>query len=343
MSSFDRTALCVNVLSEGFIDSYIELFYLSQRYNEEGSLQPCQLSEDELILLKENLVMAEVSKRKNDLFGRHAAYKNIGRYFASNKESESALYFFTKCDELFADADTFLDLALTYESLKETANAIKFHQKYAQVCQQKGDENGILLANKNLIRSLKRQSDQMVECGEYEKAMAVLEECAVFAQTAHDLAGQQIAHCGIANIALFKLGTYQKAALHYKKCIKLSLELEDVDGECSGYRNLGKTYQQIGDYILATKYFESYLKVARLHNNIEAEAEAAAALGDIYCLCNKHEDAQKYYRRLNTESARIKLAIAKSKQQMPKYLNAILNKNDLKPLIQWKNKRKTID
>eukprot|EP01083_Nonionella_stella_P270664 916686_1 len=345
LTKLDRRSLCIDVLSEGFINSYIEFFYLSHRYNENNELQKCEMSEDELIYLKENLVMAELSKRKSDFIKTHTAYKNIGDFFKQSKEYETAIYFYNKCHDIFSDANqsdsteidqdklheiqliTYLDLGLTYESLKEINSAIQFHEKYLEICTILSRESEIKFANRNLIRTFKLQSDELTQCGKHEEAIAVLKKCISAGQSAHDLMGEAIAHKTLGNI-LYKLEQYQNATIHYKKYLKICLEIEDTKGEGNAYLNLGRSYQKIGDNLLATKYFESYMKVASAHNELQSESEAALALGDMYC--NNKDDEQRdkaitYYtqhfelsRKLNLKQemndARIKLGIAKTKQ-----------------------------
>eukprot|EP01084_Bolivina_argentea_P052040 95632_1 len=372
LTKHNRRSLCIDVLSEGFINSYIEFFYLSHRYNENNELQKCNMSEEELIYLKENLVMAELSKRKSDFFKTHKAYKNIGDFFKQNKEYESAIYFYNKCHNIFSDENniieseqlqemkliTYLDLGLTYESLKEINFAIKFHEQYLEICTILSRENEIKFANRNLIRTFKLQSDELTKNGKYDEAMSVLEKCIFAGQSAHDLNGESIAQKTLGNI-FYKLKQYKKATICYKKYLKICIELDNKKGEGNAYLNLGRSYQQIGDNVLATKYFESYMNVASIHNELQSESEAALALGDIYCNNNNEQDkAIKYYtknfelsRKLNLKEqindARIKIGIAKSKQQIDDYVNLINssseNTDELMKLLRWKNKREPIN
>lgn len=95
----DRKSLSLDILCEGFANSFIEFFYLTHRYDENGELQPeCDFTEDELIFLKENLIMAELSEIKNDFRKTHSAYKNIGDFFKQANELETAVYFYKKCE-----------------------------------------------------------------------------------------------------------------------------------------------------------------------------------------------------------------------------------------------------
>jgi len=402
LTRVDRQSLCIDVLCEGFINSYIEFFYLSHPYSESNELQGCSLSEDELIYLKENLVMAELSHRKADYIKTHKAYKNIADFFKQNGEFETAIYFYNKCKDICEDAKamnsstsgasaadhnaevaetaamadhldqigvdeeslqdiqlcTYLDLGLTYESLKEIKNAIRYHEMYLELCTVLARETDIKFANRNLIRTFKLQSDELVEQGKFEEAIAVLEKCICAGQSAHDLAGEAIAHKTLGDI-LFRLDKFQKATTHYKKYLKICLEIDDKKGEGAGYLSLGKSYQQIGDHVLATKYFESYMAVASSHNELQSEAEAALALGDIYCHNNnEQEKAIKYYtknfelsRKLNLKQqvndARIKLGIAKSMRQVDSYLKCLVEAEQspkaLSKLLDWKNKRESVE
>ena len=345
------------------------------------------MSEDELIYLKENLVMAELSKRKYDFIKTHKAYKNIGDFFKQKREYETAIYFYNKCYDIFSSEnlgpgtginkiknshshnsddenaekfqdiqlETYLDLGLTYESLKEINNAIKFHEKYLELVTILSREQDIKFANRNLIRTFKLQSDQLVENGKYEEAINVLTKCISAGQSAHDLKGEAIAHKTLANI-LMKLEKFNKATVHFKKYLKICLEMDDKKGEGQGYLMLGRTYQKLGDNVLATKYFQSYMDIAETNGEINDESKAALALGDIYCDINNQSNkaielyqknfelSRKLNKKQEVNDARIKLGIAKSKQQIDQYIKVLTNGDQasLIQLLEWKNKRKPI-
>ena len=323
------------------------------------------MSEDELIYLKENLVMAELSKRKYDFIKTHKAYKNIGDFFKQKPEYETAIYFYNKCYDIFSSENLGPTTGInkiknshSHNSDHENAEKfqdMQFHEKYLELVTILSREQDIKFANRNLIRTFKLQSDQLVENGKYEEAMNVLTKCISAGQSAHDLKGEAIAHKTLADI-LIKLEKYNKATVHFKKYLKICLEMDDKRGEGQGYLMLGRTYQKLGDNFLATKYFQSYMDIAETNGEINDESKAALALGDIYCDTNNQSNkaiifyqknfelSRKLNKKQEVNDARIKLGIAKSKQQIDEYIKTLTNgdESSLIQLLEWKNKRTPI-
>lgn len=421
-----RKSLCIDVLSEGFVSSFIEFFYLSHRYSDINHqtndnknidnntndnsnsinhelLTDSNLSEDELIFLKENLVMSEIAKRKCDWSKMHIAYKNMGDFFKNRKEYQTAVYFYDKCIsqclDLYANTDdkhllllsteteaeketesaeseikteekqmleerkniqkdiqslyliSYLDLGLTYEALNNIQFAIECHEKHLYIATHYlHSQTDARVANRNLIRTFKLKADELQSNGNYVESMAVLEKCIISAHAAHDLMGESIAHKTLGNI-MYVLKQYRECIAHYKKYLKISLEIDDAIGEGNANFQLGKAYQCIGDELLAMRYFEEYMKISCKDKQMKSESEACLALADIYLYSTKDFTKAVEYYAMNfeinkkidnqemTNNARMKLGIAKANEQMNAFFKCIVD-NDIAALLEWKSTRK---
>ena len=170
-------------MCEGFANSFIEFFYLTHRYDENGDLQEdCDFSEDELVFLKENLVMAELSEMKSDLKKSHLAYKNIGDFFKQSDELETAVYFYKKSefqvapgktDPLVSQSKNTINTS-NVEDSKSSTNAATDHTVAAHATDENQNNQNVFVDNesKNDLKVL--NSEQNSSKNIYESTSADL-------------------------------------------------------------------------------------------------------------------------------------------------------------------------
>lgn len=347
--------LNLDMLCEGYIGAFKEFFYLtgpSSATSKPASKQP---TSDELLYIKENLTLAEAATRQGDSQAIHTAYKNIGDFYKQADDNKTASYFYEKCREIAENTEdkdkllfTYLDLGLSYESQQDYAKSIEYHRQHLDTAKSMGREHDQVVANKNLTRSYQSRALQLQEQKQYERAAEVLNSCVEAAVDAGDLVGE-----GSAN---YKMGQiydmqedYTKAVGCYKKYLKISLQLEDIEHEGVAYQALGASFRKMGDHVLASKYLEAFHKAAEKSGKMQAQSDACGALGDIFAYQGKSDKAVQYLTQnydlsgklKNKETlaeSRIKLGIARAEVAMAKFAKLLTSEDhsDVKRLLDWK-------
>jgi hypothetical protein len=117
--SFSRNApkhdICLSLLTEGNVNSFVDLFYLSHRltdavYGPGGELleppRQVTMAETELRFLRGNLVAAEAAARIGDARGIFDSHQRTAEAFARQGDHKLAVYFFEKCLQGKVQADT---------------------------------------------------------------------------------------------------------------------------------------------------------------------------------------------------------------------------------------------
>jgi hypothetical protein len=114
--SLDKNALCVEILMEGFVQSYVDFFYLTHRPdpnpgesistalppvhevasvtlslttffphvsdpNEEGVEREIEVPAEEMLFIRDNLTRAESARRHGETTQVYDCYNNLARYF----------------------------------------------------------------------------------------------------------------------------------------------------------------------------------------------------------------------------------------------------------------------
>ena len=93
----------------------------------------------------------------------------------------------------------------------------------------------------------------------------------------------------------YELRDYKQAVKHINKCLIISKELGDRDGEQRANHKLGKYYRALNDYEQAIERAEQSLIIARNTGNRVREARAKFLLGNIYLSLNDCEKAVECY------------------------------------------------
>lgn len=95
----DKRQVCVDVLLEGYVHAYVDLFYLTHR-NDPQSNTPIQISESEMNKLRENLTQAEQARRSGDTQAVFKSYTRLAAYYNDIQDVKTAIFFYEKCLEI---------------------------------------------------------------------------------------------------------------------------------------------------------------------------------------------------------------------------------------------------
>ncbi|ETO07417.1 tetratricopeptide TPR_2 [Reticulomyxa filosa] len=317
LSQTDRQSLCIDILCEGCVDSFTEFFYLTHRYNENRELHETKFSVDEMIFIKQNLVMAEIAIGKRDIEKAHNAYKNIGDFFRQSNEGQTAIYFYEQCQKELNKAESEFsmeELLLRQQGTTVQTSDTNTDQKKSSFVQLLKELQVVTCLDLGLMYESMKEVDKAIQC--YQRHIQIAQQLNNKSQlksvhrnlirTLHlraeeltknrqyDKALQILQECvnsaqlvkdliseGTAHASIGNIyqiiKQYQPAIDHHE-----NLVFNDKQGEGAAYFALGKCYDNISDYAVAIKYFEAYMKTANEEKRLEEECGASLALGDVY-------------------------------------------------------------
>jgi len=352
----DRKSLCIDIICDAYVNSFVEFFYLTHRISESGKVLDSKMPVDQLVYIKENLVKAESAHRQGDSKAMHSAYKNIGDFYKQAKEYRTAIYFYIKCRDVVAGIQdpalqlvAFLELGLTYECANEVEKAIAAHEQHLRIAETMESEFEMIQASRNLVRTYKLHAKNLMKKGEHEDSLKFLTKCIENGKASGDHKGEAQANLMIGRIHASK-NNHKDGICFFKQYLKLCLQLEDKNGEGIAYYELGMAFKATNDKVLATKYLESYLKVCEVQNKADSTAQACSALGLIHSELGEYPEAIEFYdrkfnlvRKFDHKSklgaARVDLGVAKGRNTINDFVDMILA-DDLQELLEWKCSRK---
>jgi tetratricopeptide (TPR) repeat protein len=185
----DKYFVCTECLIGGHVQSFIELFYLTHLTQQsaasiENQKASNEISSGTLHFLKQILTRAENSQRSGDLLAVVDSYKALAEHYEAEDDHRTALYFTEKCLEVSklcgdkrAEVEANRLLGFCHEHLGNAELSLKHHEVQRDIARSLADSEEILDANRHLIDAYKSAAEQCERQGQYEKAVALHEQC----------------------------------------------------------------------------------------------------------------------------------------------------------------------
>jgi hypothetical protein len=138
----DKQSICVEILAAGFVQSFVDFFYLTHRPDPvqeayAGTTQEVSeidVSIDDMEVIKTHLVDAEAARRKPDQVD--AVYDNLNSlaaHFQSREDQRTGIYFYEKCLEIarimqdaHGEMKATYDLGSAYQVMKDYVKAVEY-------------------------------------------------------------------------------------------------------------------------------------------------------------------------------------------------------------------------
>ncbi|CAM9708571.1 unnamed protein product, partial [Phaeothamnion confervicola] len=99
LDGLDRQTLCEQILSEGFIQAFVDFFYLTHRPGLNIAPSEIDIPPREMLFLKENLVAGEAARRRGDVALVYRCYGALARHFEAAGDPKTSVYYYERCLE----------------------------------------------------------------------------------------------------------------------------------------------------------------------------------------------------------------------------------------------------
>jgi len=366
-------SLCIDILMQGNVQSFIDFFYLTHKAESSPESQSTSVAEPEqdekppkppddtplpiddsyLVFIKERLVKAENADRNGDLQSRYQAFTELAHYFFMAGDHRRAIQFYEQClgicklkIDLHLEAEANKNLGTVYERIGDISTAITYNERVLVLAEMSGSETDSKSASEHLIAAYKDYANRLEQKEDHTLAAVYHEKCMNSAADPHDVANATYR----LGIACQKLGEIDRAIDLMKKYLEMSRLNNDQVGEGNACHSLAQAYQSRGETSTAIQYLEIYHELAQMTGLIEAQGQACASLGVIYMKNGDFINAVQYFEknfeiarasadRAMIDRARINLGIARGHLQMSNFIRTVVAENGLKSLLKWKNRR----
>ena len=280
----DRRQLCEGMLRGGFVQSFVDFFYLTHRPDPENEGRDVQVPAREAQYLRENLERAEAARRRGDTGAVYAAYANVAKYYESRAgDAATGVYFYEKCLEVArltgdhrGEMAAHHDLGLARMAAGEAEAAARHHERHLAMARALDDAREARLASRELAGVYTARAEALEAAG--APAVDARRAALAAARDAGD-AGREAA-AGLAfGRAQVASGEPEAAVATLEQAEALLRKLGDVKGEGRAAAALAAAWRDQGDDTAAAAYLERCLASAAASSDLAAEAQACRALG----------------------------------------------------------------
>lgn len=184
--AIDRRRLCEDILGDGFVQSFVDFFYLTHRPEPNLDKAPTiltsevQVSPQDMVRIRDNLTQAESARRQGDTGTVYGAYSALAQHFHSISDPRTGVYFYEKCLEIArltndrrGEMASNHDLGLIFQSMKEPAIAAKYHERHLTLAEKEGSDEEKRTAAIELVKVYQALAEVKESADENDSAIQV--------------------------------------------------------------------------------------------------------------------------------------------------------------------------
>jgi len=366
----DKKALSIDLLLVGYVQSFIDFFYISHRkpqstlesgpvQDADGEMhQDVSIPEDTMTFLKQTLESAETARRQKNFHHCFEHYNLLSDYFEKINDLKGAKYFYERCAAVATEvqaqesiAKAKVSLGTVEEKAKNWKEAQKFFEEafdIALACDSLPLQMKISVRLTHLYFVLAEQCEQ--ESNDV-KANVYYKQALTAAQKTKDSHVEGMA-CHLLGKSHYKMKNYDQAINLQLEYLNICRQSDDRTSEAMARGALAKCYEATGDISQSIKQLETLLNVASEAGEFHAQASACLNLGLLYHCRNEYDKsvelleqhfdlARQLGDRKLIDSARVILGMARGNGKLDVY--ATLVNTNMEKLLKWKAKRTPLD
>ncbi|KAF0713089.1 Aste57867_4529 [Aphanomyces stellatus] len=362
-SLVDKREVCAQVLRQGLVQSFVDLFYLVHRVDTtlapdgHEKKEPVAISPAQMKFLRDNLTTAEKARRQGDVIQVFESYERLAVHFMGLQDLRTGVFFYEKCLEiarLSRNQDFELaaleNLGNAYYGLKEYHKAKENHENHlALVKVLRGGGGDQATATAELSKVYEQVALTHEAKAEYDLAIGIHVKFLQCAQEAQDVANVAAGHYRIG-VCYNAMDQATDALVYLKDYLVMCKNMSDIEGECKAYAALATTFEALGHSQQAMEYLKEYLITAEKIENIVAQAEACRRLGLLYSasrefglateMMERNFDLIKNAAKNDTrllDQARISLGVIRAHQKFGTFVEFVTS--DVHGFLNWKASR----
>lgn len=370
----DKQTVCVDILTNGFVQSFIDFFYLTHRPSSKERTPEEGVSDDDasdipivssehMRLLQSKLIQAETAKRRaGQINVVYDSYNTLAKHFQDIGDHKTAVYFFEKCLEIASmsvdvegEISANHNLGDAYDKAGDFTNAIFFHERTLELARKEGDQSSETRSNRHLARVYVKEAERLDAEGDVENATKLNEKCLETTRQINEFVAIGEAHYRLG-CSLVKSGHAENAMPHLQAYVEVIEKTRDETGEANAYSAIASAHEAMGKYDAALDALQQYLTCSKNIKNLSFQAEACFRLGNIYNQKEMYDRAAEFFSQnyeivrimisKNQASldllhrARMSLGVARGNAMLRKFVAAA--NDDMSTLLKWKNRRERI-
>lgn len=245
-----------------------------------------------------------ISKRSDHKKGLAKTLKNIGLFYGSMKNYDSALFFHKKASANYENifhkkgiAQVSINIGNIYFSIKEHDKAIKYYKKALEIFEKSNNSQGIALAANNLGSVYSVMEN-------YQDALNYLLIAQNNYKKINDKKGSAINLKNIGKV-YNAIGKYEDAFDYMKKSLDFALKNESLKDIMEAYKGLSDIYKEKKEYKKAFNYYQLYIEMYDSLISEEARLEIVK-LNSKYRKNKEEKQIEQLYNKKKIEELKLR-------------------------------------
>eukprot|EP00602_Paraphysomonas_sp_CaronLab_P008120 CAMPEP_0185030096 /NCGR_PEP_ID=MMETSP1103-20130426/16853_1 /TAXON_ID=36769 /ORGANISM="Paraphysomonas bandaiensis, Strain Caron Lab Isolate" /LENGTH=423 /DNA_ID=CAMNT_0027565081 /DNA_START=71 /DNA_END=1342 /DNA_ORIENTATION=- len=367
---------CQQLLVEGYVQSFVDFYHLTQRADPnapDGKFRKIQCTTDEMSFIRNNLVLAEISRRQGNIVGVYTAYNKLAGSYKKKRDWKTAIFFQEKCLEVAqlttdmkAEMMANHTLGEVFQQMNEYEQARVCHERHEEIAKSIDNADEIVIANVELHKVYLVLAERLDAENRTDEALKMYEMCLGASIKCMDLASQGEANGKIGNL-LLRRGDPSAALPYLQQHSQISTDIGDTEARCRACSALAWALDSLGEDQQALAELSLVHSISEQAGDAYLQSQACRALGTLYSKVGQLQDAvnvlQRHFELLKAitsqnaadskkedsgespptvtvadlELARVFVGISRGNLLMGAYMGVIAT--DMSALLDWKLNR----
>lgn len=297
---------CQDLLVEGYVQSFVDFYHLTHRADPnitDGSNAKIINTPEDMSFIRNNLVLAELSRRQGNIIGVYTAYNKLAGSYKKKRDWKTAIFFQKKCLEvaqlttdLKAEMSANHTLGEVYQQMGEYGDARLRHERHEEIAVSIESADDIIAANVELHKVYLVIAQRLEQEQASDEALKMYEMCLGASIKCTDLAAQGEANGKIGNL-LLQRGDAAGALPYLEQHSEISTNIGDTEARCRACSSLAWALDSLGEDKRALAELSLVHSISEQAGDAYLQSQACRALGTLYSKVGQLKEAVSVLQR----------------------------------------------
>jgi tetratricopeptide (TPR) repeat protein len=318
-------SICQQLLTQGFVQSYVDFYHLTHRYDPSHTSHPhssthkdsshmsppssgsvtttLSIAVDDLIFIRDNLTNAELSRRQGNTSNVYLCYNKLADYYVQHKDWKTGFFFHEKClevsqltNDVRAEMTANHSLGLINQLMNNYEKARIHHEKHEQLATSIDVFEEIARANTELYKVYLILAERHETSNQFEEGLEVYTLCLEAAKKSWDKAAEAEANGRIGNL-LLNHSELQKCIPFLKAQSNLAADLGHPESRCRACSSLALAWDRLNQPEKALNELTLVHAISEQAGDAYLQSQACRALGTLYSKMGRLDSAVEILQR----------------------------------------------
>lgn len=305
--NFNISVLCQQLLVGGFVQSYVDFYQLTHRVDpttiQDMGMSQIQISNEDTIFIRDNLVKAEVSRRQGDTVSVYAAYNQLADYYVKKQDWQTSLFFHEKClevsqltNDVRAEMSANNALGIIYQLMFEHNKALSYHERHEEIANSLDIFEEVAKSNVELYKVYLHLAEKANSQNKLDVSLEFYNKCLEAAKKSWDKSSEAEANGKIGSLLLNR-GEAQQSLYFLRQQSQLSADLGNAEGRCRACSALALALDSMGQSEKALHELQMVVSVSDQVGDAYLQAQACRGLGILLSKLGRLEEAVEVLQR----------------------------------------------